>query len=598
MLYQVNYIKSINIKNTYSFGPDGTEALSDLSKINLIIGKNGAGKSNILRTLKDLPIDDVNLGEIVDNTWIPSKDPSKIFKGIIGEENHWQYDHQFLDIKLDIGNIITEPLNQITGFVSNQSGKSSILLGNSYDLFTSLRKLICYYKSGDRKTLANDIDAYRREWIQFAIYYILDQEITINSESFDEYKIKSKDNKDNNLRGGHSINIENCPDSYFAIINLIRTILVNDKSILFIEEPESHIEPRALKKLINFILYFFVNEDCVHTSVRQELEQSKSIYNKLTIHSLNYKGFGNTIVQRLTYLMRDDNRTDIDFPNNRYNQIFIISHSPILIDYISNLNSNKNQVSSIYEVYTDEIVNNKSKCEIQINFNNNLLSTVSKIRKIQDSVNQQELIESLGIKSSDLILSNGIIWVEGPSDSIYIKKFINMYIRDNGLEELEYGRHYLFAMYGGTLLNNYLIYDSSKDDNDLKKITSFIRFNKNFYIVIDSDAISNIENLIEDKSKFSKAKDYIRKDFEQNTKSNTKNGLWYDKDDIQYTTIENYIELEELKKLLNQGSSKVNNSVKVVNYLNKYTNIKLVDIGKKLNEHIKDIYEKIISWNK
>ena len=33
------------------------------------------------------------------------------------------------------------------------------------------------------------------------------------------------------------------------------------------------------------------------------------------------------------------------------------------------------------------------------------------------------LVDDLGIKASDILQSNGIIWVEGPSDRIYINKF-------------------------------------------------------------------------------------------------------------------------------------------------------------------------------
>ena len=33
-----------------------------------------------------------------------------------------------------------------------------------------------------------------------------------------------------------------------------------------------------------------------------------------------------------------------------------------------------------------------------------------------------DVLDDLGAKASDIFQSNGIIWVEGPSDRIYIKK--------------------------------------------------------------------------------------------------------------------------------------------------------------------------------
>ncbi len=591
------FIKSINIKNIYSFGNNGTGDFNNLTKINLIIGKNGSGKSNVVRILTELSIGDINLGEFINNTVIPSKDPKKIFKGILEEINYWQYDNQFLEIQLDIGTISTKPLNQTTPFTKNRSGNASVFCYNSYELFENLRKSIFYYKGGCNKIFDTNLGDYIKEWLQFGIYYILGKEITINSESLDEYKIKSVAN--NATRGGHSLKKNNIPDSYFAIINILKSILINNKSILFIEEPENHIEPRALKRLINFIIYFFIDQNCVNSPMRKELEESKNNYNKASIHALNYHDFGSVIVQRPTYLSRKDRSYHIELPLNRYNQIFIISHSPILIDYISSFNCHNKRVSSTYEVYEDDVENDKSTCEVEINFNNTskLCTTVSKIREIKDNVAQQELIESLGVKSSDLILSNGIIWVEGPSDSIYIKKFINIYIRDNNLMELEYGRHYLFAMYGGTLLNNYLIYGKSEDQDDLKKIISFVNFNKNFYIIIDSDAVSgsDIENSFKDRSKFKKAKDYVLEEFRKSAE-NGNIGLWYDKNNTKYTTIEDYIELKELKAFMHV-KSKVNNSIKIINYLDNHSDITLLDIGKELNKKIEDIYDKIRLWN-
>jgi AAA domain, putative AbiEii toxin, Type IV TA system len=48
-------INSIKIAKLYSFGPE--QGLNDLSYFNLFIGKNGTGKTNIFKMLKEIPIE-------------------------------------------------------------------------------------------------------------------------------------------------------------------------------------------------------------------------------------------------------------------------------------------------------------------------------------------------------------------------------------------------------------------------------------------------------------------------------------------------------------------------------------------------------------
>jgi len=58
------------------------------------------------------------------------------------------------------------------------------------------------------------------------------------------------------------------------------------------------------------------------------------------------------------------------------------------------------------------------------------------------------IISELGAKPSDLLQANGIIWVEGPSDCIYINRWIGLCSRGR----LREGRDYQCAFYGGALL--------------------------------------------------------------------------------------------------------------------------------------------------
>jgi hypothetical protein len=83
----------------------------------------------------------------------------------------------------------------------------------------------------------------------------------------------------------------------------------------------------------------------------------------------------------------------------------------------------------------------------------------------------------LGYQPSDILQTNAIIWVEGPSDRTYLKHWINQYADD-----LIEGIHYSIMFYGGGLLNQLTSMD--------EEVTDFInlrRLNRSLAIVIDSD---------------------------------------------------------------------------------------------------------------
>lgn len=98
------------------------------------------------------------------------------------------------------------------------------------------------------------------------------------------------------------------------------------------------------------------------------------------------------------------------------------------------------------------------------------------------AINSQEkfiICEDLGYRASDLLQSNCIIWVEGPSDRIYIKHWLQAI--ENDLDIIE-GFHYSIMFYGGKLLKHL-----SADDDNIDKFISLLSINRKSSIIIDSD---------------------------------------------------------------------------------------------------------------
>jgi len=86
----------------------------------------------------------------------------------------------------------------------------------------------------------------------------------------------------------------------------------------------------------------------------------------------------------------------------------------------------------------------------------------------------------LGHRASDIIQTNCVVWVEGPSDRIYLKHWIRS-LDDSLLE----GLHYSIMFYGGRLLSHL-----SADDDELDEFIGLRALNRNLAILIDSDKSS------------------------------------------------------------------------------------------------------------
>lgn len=99
------------------------------------------------------------------------------------------------------------------------------------------------------------------------------------------------------------------------------------------------------------------------------------------------------------------------------------------------------------------------------------------VRNVVSDSQRFLICEDLGYKASDLLQANCIIWVEGPSDRIYLKKWLSML----STEFIE-GIHYSIMFYGGRLLSHL-----AATNKEIEDFISLRRLNQNMAIVIDSD---------------------------------------------------------------------------------------------------------------
>lgn len=201
---------------------------------------------------------------------------------------------------------------------------------------------------------------------------------------------------------------------------------------------------------------------------------------------------------------------------------FITTHSNVFIDSYADFS-----IVNLYHLFK---VNNEIK-----------------LVKVEHSLDKNSILNDVGFKASDILQSNGIIWVEGPSDRLYINKWIELW-SNNTIKE---GKDYQCVFYGGKLLSH-LSFDENIDE-----LINLLKINRNSIILIDSDKKKETERINTTKSR-------IKKECEANNIM-----CWITKG----REIENYITADIIKESLNLESKKVfNKNDDIKDFLNKIQN--------------------------
>lgn len=133
-----------------------------------------------------------------------------------------------------------------------------------------------------------------------------------------------------------------------------------------------------------------------------------------------------------------------------------------------------------------------------------------------------EVCADLGYRPSDILQTNSIIWVEGPSDRIYLQHWISQ-VKPDLIE----GLHYSIMFYGGRLLNHLTV-----TDHEVTEFIELRRLNRYTAIVIDSDKTSA-------RAKISATKKRVIDEFDRDS---TTGFAWV----TEGYTIENYVSPEHI----------------------------------------------------
>ncbi|MGR0161102.1 AAA family ATPase [Paenarthrobacter nitroguajacolicus] len=135
------------------------------------------------------------------------------------------------------------------------------------------------------------------------------------------------------------------------------------------------------------------------------------------------------------------------------NQYFIATHSAHMLD---------SQIGSIFHVTRE--------------------GGVSNVRYAGAARDRAAVCADLGYRPSDLVQTNAVLWVEGPSDRIYLRHWIEKLAPAEFVE----GTHYSVMFYGGALLSAL----SPLDAEEVEEFISLRSLNRYMMVLIDSDKTS------------------------------------------------------------------------------------------------------------
>lgn len=98
---------------------------------------------------------------------------------------------------------------------------------------------------------------------------------------------------------------------------------------------------------------------------------------------------------------------------------------------------------------------------------------------VSEYLHRRNILDDIDVRASDLLQSNDVVWVEGPSDRTYINHWIGLLTKN----ELREGTHYQCVFYGGKLLAHL----SAEAPDETEAFVSIFRVNRNAAVIIDSD---------------------------------------------------------------------------------------------------------------
>lgn len=447
-------INNIKISGWRSFDENGVE-LKDLKKNNILIGKNNSGKSNMSKYF-------MYIKEVAEDLRSKSR-PQYLkyheYEKLIEESDTWAWLNTEIQCEIDI-DISNSEIESKLHHVSGITLHARHFNGNQHNLYVTAKgkKLLNYPKSQNPQAF----NAASHEYVNLVktVHGISDSE-TLWDSFFDSLVFIDP------IRH-YGRNSDSDASYYFdgaKIISSLIAVKVRDRKewIEYKKNILSWITSISNEKVTSIEIIEGTNEftleltrgseqiSCSLEQLGTGIAQAVMLLSHLFLH--RNKNLNVFIDEPESNLHPDAVVKVIDIFDEHFpiHTFFITTHSSALID----------QVESHWSI---------NRFNLHPSNSTSILPCVNVTQK-------RELLDDLGIRASQLLQSNLVIWVEGPSDAVYLKKWIGDFSNGKFIE----GKHYSFIFYGGSNLSTHSILDEKNG------LVDFLATSRYVVIFCDTD---------------------------------------------------------------------------------------------------------------
>ena len=529
----MNRLESLRIKNYKHIG-DSYIGFDKLENLNILVGQNNIGKSTLLQSIEMLISEDVTNRELSTDTMLefgfcPTETEIKnVFRedmsgGEIGI-NHFTFGAKYINEYISFE---YQPIKAI--------GKEQITLSNIPGIPQT--QITSYKRIDNFNYLANN---YLNNKIRRLKLIKLSADRNLVPEIQNSNRTVSED----------GTGATNLLRQYLNVANLPNEVVENDilNALNQIMKPETHFERIMCQEI--------ETTDGPNSKWEVQLVNENG---KIPI-SNSGSGLKTILLVLIKLFLETRETTNYNFEPLLTNTVFIFEelennlHPAIqrnLFEFLYQwAKENNSQIFlTTHSTVPINMFSGRDNVTLtHIKKENNQIITNSALSFIEN----EYILMSLGVRASDILQSNAVIWVEGPSDRIYINKWIELYSKGTLKENI----HYQILFYGGRLLSHL----TGKVDESNELIQLF-RANLHSIIVIDSDKTDS-------KKRINQTKLRIKKEFMQNQAI-----VWI----TQGKEIENYLSRNIFNKVY-KVNKQIGQYEKIDDFLNE--NSRKKNIGK------------------
>jgi predicted ATP-dependent endonuclease of OLD family len=511
-------IRNLAIAGYRSFGAE-PQYFSRFSKINLLIGQNNAGKSNVIRFLSEIypRVHWIGLQLTQDMYHIP-ENPQLLFGWIeiLNSEDLIEEDHPLL-IKF-----------------KNEQGADASKINKLRHLLSKIFKIKKAHPKDNNCwllcSLPNPAIHSRNDWL-FTISNLKEDEILKLYQMLrNQYQVKSPNQPEQAILDAIinlSLNPSHDPSHSKPVFTIpaIRKIGSQHTTpngfdgdgiidrLARLQNPEVWLqnERESFKNITNF---FRIVVDRPEATI--EIPHSRATIvvhmdgKALPIESLG-SGIHEVIIIASAATVISNSIVCIEEPELHLNPIL----QKKLMRYLSEFTTNQYFISTHSAALMDTP-------DVEI-YHIKLENGCSVVEHVTSDKQRSHVCEDLGYHPSDLIQANCIIWVEEPSDRLYIKYWI-----EHLDEQLFEGIHYSIMFYGGKLAAHL---SNSEEFDEVNDFISLCKLNRRGVIIMDSDRAKQ-------GAKIHDTKQRLKKEFDEG-----QGHAWI----TEGREIENYIPPDQLK---------------------------------------------------